>query len=787
MKEIAKIFLQDLRRVRRSVVATIMIIGLCILPCLYAWMNIMSNFDPYSEDATSRMKIAVVSLDEGSERYGLNMNIGDTVIDNLKSNRTLGWEFPDTEEEGLEGVSSGAYYAAMVIPADFSQRITSFLDGKVDSPSILYYENEKKNIIASKITDKAMTTVEEEINGVFVSTLFGGLGDGSTIAKNAGLDLDDLYDRIDTQLTSFEADLAAMVQLTQSSDGLIDAAGGLIGSTQNYLPQVQALSKESQATLQDIWDRIGTDRELVDDAKDAALLCLEEAQGTLDALDTWVTAELDAAQDTAALSETALSHVQDTVDSLSKLLLNLDDFVSQYIPGETRRDNQLADAQKMVEQLKTTLTPLFAFEMQDRYTKGDLAGYQAAAGQAQSASDAAGDMITQLGAVKEAIEDLDDQLETFHTAVKNTQSTLTTTIASTTEDVKKLKDDLAELETDLLKDLDDCRTSVSNLQEDLGNGEELDTILGGIQDNLTTAISILGHTDGTFDQAQAALSQYSTALTACAGNIDETHQVLLNIQSVITDIHTQLQSWKADGALSELFDWLSEDPENLTDFMQSPVDFETTSVYPVENYGSAMAPFYTILSLWVGALLTAAFLRARVSSSGIKSLRTYQEFFGRMLTFLAIGQIQALLTVLGNLFYIGIQCQHPFRFWLACSVCSFAFGIVNYALAYAFSTIGEGISVLVMLVQVAGSGGTYPTEVLPQVFQTINRFLPFRHGMSAMRDSIAGLYGNTYWVGIRNVLIFGLVFIPIGLLGKLLFNWFFVLLAKAKKKTGIMA
>ena len=519
MKEIAKIFLQDLRRVRRSVVATIMIIGLCILPCLYAWMNIMSNFDPYSEDATSRMKIAVVSLDEGSERYGLNMNIGDTVIDNLKSNRTLGWEFPDTEEEGLEGVSSGAYYAAMVIPADFSQRITSFLDGKVDSPSILYYENEKKNIIASKITDKAMTTVEEEINGVFVSTLFGGLGDGSTIAKNAGLDLDDLYDRIDTQLTSFEADLAAMVQLTQSSDGLIDAAGGLIGSTQNYLPQVQALSKESQATLQDIWDRIGTDRELVDDAKDAALLCLEEAQGTLDALDTWVTAELDAAQDTAALSETALSHVQDTVDSLSKLLLNLDDFVSQYIPGETRRDNQLADAQKMVEQLKTTLTPLFAFEMQDRYTKGDLAGYQAAAGQAQSASDAAGDMITQLGAVKEAIEDLDDQLETFHTAVKNTQSTLTTTIASTTEDVKKLKDDLAELETDLLKDLDDCRTSVSNLQEDLGNGEELDTILGGIQDNLTTAISILGHTDGTFDQAQAALSQYSTALTACAGNI----------------------------------------------------------------------------------------------------------------------------------------------------------------------------------------------------------------------------------------------------------------------------
>ena len=120
-------------------------------------------------------------------------------------------------------------------------------------------------------------------------------------------------------------------------------------------------------------------------------------------------------------------------------------------------------------------------------------------------------------------------------------------------------------------------------------------------------------------------------------------------------------------------------------------------------------------------------------------------------------------------------------------MCSFAFGIVNYALAYAFSTIGEGISVLVMLVQVAGSGGTYPTEVLPQVFQTINRFLPFRHGMSAMRDSIAGLYGNTYWVGIRNVLIFGLVFIPIGLLGKLLFNWFFVLLAKAKKKTGIMA
>ena len=159
MITIFRVFLSDAKRLRSNVVAIVIIMGLSIIPALYAWFNIMSNWDPYGPSATSQMKVAVCSQDAGVELGSLSLNIGDEVITGLKENTTIGWVFSDSKEDALEGVNSGDYYAALVVPDTFTADFISFLGGDPKNPMIGYYENSKKNAIATKITGKAKTAV----------------------------------------------------------------------------------------------------------------------------------------------------------------------------------------------------------------------------------------------------------------------------------------------------------------------------------------------------------------------------------------------------------------------------------------------------------------------------------------------------------------------------------------------------------------------------------------------------------------------------------------------------
>ena len=164
MKNILKIFLTDTGRIMSNVVGMVVIMGLCVLPSLYAWFNIFSNWDPYGQESTSNMQIAVYSEDQGDKIAGEDFNIGSNVLDGLKANKPIGWVFADSKKEAVEGVYSGKYYAALVIPENFTKDMISFLGGTVEHPAITYYENDKKNAIAPKITAKAKTAVQEQVN-----------------------------------------------------------------------------------------------------------------------------------------------------------------------------------------------------------------------------------------------------------------------------------------------------------------------------------------------------------------------------------------------------------------------------------------------------------------------------------------------------------------------------------------------------------------------------------------------------------------------------------------------
>lgn len=188
---------------------------------------------------------------------------------------------------------------------------------------------------------------------------------------------------------------------------------------------------------------------------------------------------------------------------------------------------------------------------------------------------------------------------------------------------------------------------------------------------------------------------------------------------------TSLSALEISDQYQALMKILETDPTLLGDFLSSPVNMETKEIYPISNYGSAMSPFYTVLALWVGALILVAIIHVKVlPDEKIPDAKPYQKFFGRYITFFLIGQVQALITALGDLFYIKIQCHNPFLFWLACACCSFVFTLFMYALTVAFENVGEALAVVIMVIQVAGAGGSFPIEVLPGNLSADLPFLP---------------------------------------------------------------
>ena len=160
MRNIWTVFKTDIRTLSKCFFACVVVVAIALLPSLYAWLNIYSNWDPYGTASTSRIKVAVASEDDGCDVLGLHVNIGELVLRGLESNDQMGWVFVDGAQTALDGVNAGDYYAALILPPEFTGDFVSILEGDLRHPQIQYYENEKKNAFAPKITRKSKTAVQ---------------------------------------------------------------------------------------------------------------------------------------------------------------------------------------------------------------------------------------------------------------------------------------------------------------------------------------------------------------------------------------------------------------------------------------------------------------------------------------------------------------------------------------------------------------------------------------------------------------------------------------------------
>jgi putative membrane protein len=190
-------------------------------------------------------------------------------------------------------------------------------------------------------------------------------------------------------------------------------------------------------------------------------------------------------------------------------------------------------------------------------------------------------------------------------------------------------------------------------------------------------------------------------------------------------------------------------------------------VFPIENYGSAMSPFYSSLALWVGGVVLVAVLNVDLTKRDRKKLgkaNSTQLFFGRYIIFFILSQIQALIIALGDVFFLKVQCENLPLFILSCMVSAFVYSLIIYSLTITFSVIGKALAVIILIMQVAGSGGTFPIEVLPGPYKAIAPFLPFKYGINAIRETVAGVHMDAYLKNMGMLLLFIIPALVLGLL-----------------------
>lgn len=703
MITIFRVFLSDVKRLRSNVVAIVIIMGLSIIPALYAWFNIMSNWDPYGTSATSQMKVAVCSQDSGVEIGSLSLNVGDEVITGLKENTTIGWVFTASKDEALEGVNSGDYYAALIVPESFTTDFISFLGGDPKNPTIAYYENSKKNAIATKITGKAKTAVQEQVNQKVISTLTEVLTEsGKILAENDENGVDIVASTAD-QLDELDSSLQTYVNILNTFSLVTASASDLAESAQSLLINTQGIFDSSQDSVSNMQSSVLSSAQTADTVSSLIGISLDSVEQDL----TLLSDQMDTL--TVGDSFDSIRNQVDTAKTMSKSTIS----VLKDIFGET--DQYVSAVDKSFKQLNTDLT---AFKKDANVT-------------AQS---------------------------------------------------------LKHLKRTIKADIKDCKNSIRKIRNTYQYQVQPDvsrSVLRMEQALIQTG-KMLNNIESSFGTIDRALESYQTTLDSGTDDITATKDYIVSLQSDIRKLSKSLRALSGDEQYNEMMDLLKNDPTLMASFMASPVSMETKAVYPIETYGSAMAPFYTVLAIWVGALILVALIHVKVAPVENLKVRPWQAYFGRYITFFLIGQAQTAITVLGDLFYVDIQCPHPFLFWLASAASSFVFTLLIYSLTVAMGNVGEAVAVIVMVIQVAGAGGTFPIEVLPEVYQMIYKFLPFTYCMNALRECVGGVYKNDYWMDLRALGIYILISLFIGLVVAVPLRRLNKVIERSKEKSKVM-
>lgn len=701
MNGIRQMFLADLRRATRNVMSVIVLCGLIVIPSAFTWFNVIGSWEPF--DNTKNLKVAVASVDKGytSALIPIHVNIGSMVESTLRANDQLDWIITD-KADAIAGTESGDYYAAMVLPEDFSERMLTFYTEGSKRTKVDFYMNDKSNPLAPLITSEGADDLSAKINATFTQEL-------SNVALSLISSLADSLSDSESQavFTRIEAHVGALAVQLRAASGTAEMFTALLEGT---VPLVDS----AEGLLGTVQDEFTAARGRVNEGIAAA----ETAGGAIAHATESLTSALRTSSD-------QLRRFESEVD---RIFAGLNDDAARSAEAIDGMSGDLAALIDRHQELRTRLVD----DVEPRIPEEELPAFQA--------------LLDSLDAAIEREQEL--------------QSILDRTASGITEgnaDAQRARERIEDRIAAALSAVDNAGVIYENdlkpVLDELGQAlNAVNAGLGAVAGDVAGLSGATGDAAAVLEDAAAQNQELATALAEAAAGVER-------VQGVLSEAIDS-------GDFSQIARIIGSNPDVLAKAIAQPIGVERIPVYPVVSFGAGMAPLYTILSLWVGALLMAVTLRVdppKRATEGGPELKLHEQFLGRYAIFALLGLAQSTLVFLGNILLVGLDPVHPFLFMLVGWTTSLVFTFIIYTLVVSFSDAGKALAVFLLVIQVAGAGGAYPLSLLPTWFQNVSPFLPATHAIDAFRAALAGIYHADYWISLGWLLAFVVPMLLLGL------------------------
>ena len=670
MKNIIEIFRNDIKEVFRKTNTWIIIVGLIFLPSMYAWPNILSSWDPYGH--TNNIKVAVTSEDDGATVDGKELNLGKSLVEGLKNNKNLDWQFVSNKQEAEDGVRIGNYYASIVVPKNFSQDMTSVSRTEPQRATIEYTVNEKINAISPKITNSGASAIANNISKNFVETANGIIFEK---LHEAGIKFEENLPSIEKakeeifklndNFSTYESTLSELI-------GKVEYGYNILNNVQNTLPEI---------------DRVATNSIMI---ADKAGITINNIQGFNERLLPIINNHLSVVEE-----------VSKEANIIAKELQQKPDKTEEIKARQKALDSRLQASTERLQLVKNI------FEYFNKLSSERL---------------------------------FNNQLERV-----TTLSNDITTIKEVNNNIYNKMDHYDEIADTVKEEFVNKSARVNEVSSNMNSKLNVEVaplisqVLSKAEVNIDKVSGIIAGAQGELPAVERKLSETEVKISNAYGKLLSLQAQMPSAKSKIQKLTDEIK--KADSGIdkNQLFNLLKVDYKQQAEFFANPVKLQENKLYHIENYGSAMTPFYTVLSIWVGSLLMSSLLTTKVEDEE-KKYKPYQKYFGRGLLFVIISLFQTLIITLGDMYVLGTQATSPYRFVLYALLISLLFSSIIYTIVCILGNVGKAVCIVLLVLQLGSSGGTFPIQMTSEFFQTLYPKVPFTYSIGLLREAVGGVY-----------------------------------------------
>ena len=721
MRNVLEIVRNDFRVIRQNTMTGIMVFGLVLIPLLFTCFNVLASWEPFEN--TEKLKIAVASNDRGhrTDIGAIDVNLGNEVLSKLSRNHEIDWQITDSED-AIDGTKSGDYYAAIVLPENFSTELMTFYVRGTKAPKLTLYTNEKKNALSSIITSKGASGVIQEIDKNFTQVV-ASVGLGVITSLDEYLNTSDskqALTRVQNRVDDTAARLRSGAQTARSLSTLVETTVPLVETADSILENAGARmdilrnGSGDGNVAGDLEAAVGNVRDSVSTALDATQSSYEGVRDRVNELVDGTQATSGATADTF---DAMAAKFGQQADGLTAMRDRLEDTVGAVVPGIAKPgyDHAISD-------LNTSIARTRGLQESFSAVAADLRGGRDTGSSISQAKDA---FTAAIAAVENAKNSYEQNLRPQIDALSEPVSRLSNDIEVIGEDIRGIRGTISGSPVDTLRKTSAATMGLSNRFDDLA--ARFDEIHNALEEAKDT---------GDLSRIAEAVGDDPSALAAqLAAPVQVEEDPVFPVQSFgagMAPVYATLALWIGALLSSVLIRTTvrSRGGQKVGDDEAENVVSDAVD----DAQGDAASDE-----------IDEPTSDAQINAAQAEDYTRVEKYFGRFATFASVGLVQSTLMVLGLQVYVGIEPAHRFLMLLAGWVISLVFMMIVFSFVFTFDNAGKAICVLLLVMQVSAAGGAYPLPLVPQWVQNISPWLPGTYAIDMFRSSIAGIYEADYW------------------------------------------